>query len=85
MGEVDLEGAFQGQVIAGQQAAELPQPAGLARSLRRRAADAADADEADAPAYPATASNPVAASVPSTDIGLRLLASIRLKMCRFIV
>ncbi len=34
--EINLEGAFQGQVIPGQQPAELPQPVGRARDLVRR-------------------------------------------------
>ena len=82
LAEVDLDGAWQGQLARGQDAAELPQPGGLGRDLvrpgGRGAADAA------VPAPAATASDVLAATAAaSTAISPRFLAGTRLKIRRF--
>ena len=82
LAEVDLDGAWQGQLVRGQDAAELPQP--MAASAGTCAARADGAADAAVPVPAAMASDVLAATpAASTAISPRFLARTRLNIRRF--
>jgi hypothetical protein len=83
LAEVDLDGAWQGQMVRRQDAGELPKPISLGRDLRRPAAADGAADAA-VPVPAAMASDVLAATAAtSTAISPRLEAGACLNIRRF--